>query len=339
MSLRQWLESAWYSGRAPLLLRPLSALYRLALALRALLYRSGILASGHPGVPVIVVGNLTVGGTGKTPLVQWMARQLGLQGWKVGIISRGHGGANARRRGAARLVQPDDDAAEVGDEPLLLARETQVPVAIGVRRLEAAHLLAAQGCQLLLADDGLQHLALERDVEIAVVDGARPFGNGALLPAGPLREPASRLAHVDAVVIHGDPAKVPNPGAAPTFHMRLQAEQMVSLVRGKVMAPQAWQGQRVHAVAGTGNPQRFFATLRELGILPVEHAFPDHHRYQAADLAFGDALEIVMTAKDAVKCAAFATEGMWFLRVAVGFERDDAARLLQWLGGRLARNS
>jgi tetraacyldisaccharide 4'-kinase len=338
MSLRQWLESAWYSGRAPLLLLPLSAVYRLVLGLRALLYRSGMLASGHPGIPVIVVGNLTVGGTGKTPLVQWMAQQLHTQGWQVGILSRGHGGDHARRRGAARLVRPEDDAVEVGDEPLLLARGTQLPVAIGVKRLEAARLLAAQGCQVLVADDGLQHLALERDVEIAVLDGARPFGNGALLPAGPLREPASRLADVDAVVIHGNAAPA-IPGAVPAFCMRLHAEQMVGLVKGNVSAPQAWQGRRVHAVAGIGNPQRFFATLRELGIQPIEHAFADHHRYQPADLAFGDALEIVMTAKDAVKCAAFATEGMWYLHVAVQFERDDAARLLQWLGGHLARKS
>jgi len=339
MSLRQWLESAWYSERAPLLLRPLSSLYGLLLALRSALYRSGILASGHPGIPVIIVGNLTVGGTGKTPLVQWLAQQLGLQGWQVGIISRGHGGANARRRDAARLVLPDDDAAEVGDEPLLLARETRVPVAIGVRRVQAARLLAAQGCQVLVADDGLQHLALKRDIEIAVVDGKRPFGNGSLLPAGPLREPASRLADVDAVVVHGDSIPVSNPGAVPAFHMRLDAEQLVGLVQGNVSEPKAWQGRRVHAVAGIGNPQRFFATLRGLGMQPVEHVFPDHHRYRPADLAFGDALEIVMTAKDAVKCATFATGGMWYLRVAVRFERDDATRLLLWLGGRLARKS
>ncbi|HYP80274.1 MAG TPA: tetraacyldisaccharide 4'-kinase [Steroidobacteraceae bacterium] len=338
MNLRRWLESAWYSGRAPLLLRPLSALYGLALLLRSALYRSGVLPSGHPGVPVIVVGNLTVGGTGKTPLVLWLARQLQLQGRQVGIISRGYGGAHAGRRGAARLVRPDDEAAEVGDEPLLLARATRSPVAIGVRRLDAARLLAAQGCQVLVADDGLQHLALKRDIGIAVIDAARPFGNGSLLPAGPLREPASRLADIDAVVVHGDAAALP-PGDQPRFRMHLQAEQLVALALGDVTDPRGWQGRRVHAVAGIGNPQRFFAALRKLGMEPIEHPFPDHHRYQAADLAFGDALDIVMTAKDAVKCAAFAAQGMWYLEVAVRFERDDAERLMQWLGGRLARKS
>jgi len=337
MSLQRWLESAWYSPRAPLLLRPLSVLYGLAMTLRGALYHRGLLAAGHPGIPVIVVGNLTVGGNGKTPLVLWLAQQLGAQGWRVGIISRGHGGGNARRHGAARLVQQGEDSAEVGDEPLLLACEAGVPVAIGVRRLEAARLLAAAGCQVAIADDGLQHLALERDVEIAVVDGARRFGNGALLPAGPLREPVARLGKVDAVVIQGESADLLQLPVMRPFHMRLEAEQFIRLSAGTATSPQDWRGRRVHAVAGIGNPRRFFATLRGLGMSPIEHEFPDHHRFRAADLAFGDQLPIVMTAKDAVKCAAFATDRMWYLRVTVQFERDDAARLLQWLGGRLAR--
>jgi tetraacyldisaccharide 4'-kinase len=336
MSLRRWLESAWYSRRAPLLLRPLAVVYGLAMALRAALYRRGVFASGHPGIPVIVVGNLTVGGTGKTPLVLWLAQQLGAQGWRVGIISRGHGGGNARRRAAARLVQQGDDSAEVGDEPLLLSRESGVPVAIGVRRLEAARLLVTAGCQVVIADDGLQHLALGRDVEIAVVDGARRFGNGALLPAGPLRESAARLGKVDAVVVQGESTGPLPVAAMRPFHMRLQPEQFISLSAGTATPPQDWRGRRVHAVAGLGNPRRFFEALRGLGMNPIEHEFPDHHRFRAADLAFGDQLPIVMTAKDAVKCAAFATDRMWCLRVTVQFERDDAARLLQWLGGRLA---
>lgn len=334
MSLRGWLESRWYSGRVPLLLRPLSLLYRGLLTVRRAAYRIGILSRGHPGVPVIVVGNVTTGGTGKTPLVLWLAAQLAGNGWRVGVVSRGHGGNHAARAGRARLVSGHDDPAEAGDEALLLAIEAGCPVAIGVDRLEAARLLAAQGCRLIIADDGLQHLALRRDVEIAVVDGARLLGNGALLPAGPLREPPGRLREVDAIVVNGPCNDLPE--ARRLFAMRLRPVEMVSLADGRTIPLAQWNGREVHAVAGIGNPGRFFATLRELGIRPLEHAFADHHPFRPADLAFGDDREIVMTGKDAVKCRAFGTRRMWYLRVATSFESDDAARLMQWLEARLA---
>jgi tetraacyldisaccharide 4'-kinase len=199
----------------------------------------------------------------------------------------------------------------------------------------AARQLVDLGCQVIVADDGLQHLALRRDVELVVIDGTRLFGNGALLPAGPLRERPGRLARVDALIINGSPhADLPPAGEIRT-HMRLQPEQFLRLTDGAAAAVGQWRDQPVHAVAGIGNPARFFATLRELGLRPVEHAFADHHAFTRSDLAFDDALPIVMTEKDAVKCAAFATDRMWSLRVTAQFEHDDAARLLDLLQTRL----
>ncbi len=216
----------------------------------------------------------------------------------------------ARRQRRPRLVA-DDDAEAVGDEALLLARRAQCPVCVCVDRVAAARHLARLGCQVIVADDGLQHLALRRDVEIVVIDGTRMFGNGALLPAGPLREPVRRLACVDAIVFNG-PAHLGLPASGQIrSQMHLRPEQFVHLVDEAAAALESWQGRRVHAVAGIGNPARFFATLRELGLKPLEHAFADHHAYLPEDLAFDDALPIVMTEKDAVKCAAFATDRMW----------------------------
>lgn len=330
--LRQWLESVWYRPRPPLLLRPLALLFGALVALRRWCYRVGLLRSGSAGVPVIVVGNISAGGTGKTPLVLWLVNELQLLGWRAGIVSRGYGAAHAPREPV--LVSADADPHKVGDEALLLARRADCPVCVCTHRLAAARHLARLGCQVIVADDGLQHLALQRDLQIAVVDGVRLFGNGALLPAGPLREPVSRLGQMDAVIFNGgEPlhdAHVEN-----TATMRLQPEQLLRLMDGLPASPAGWRGQAVHAVAGIGHPARFFATLRALGLAPVEHVFADHHAFKAADLAFDDALPIVMTEKDAVKCAAFATDRMWCLKVTVQFEHADAVRLINLLRTRL----
>jgi tetraacyldisaccharide 4'-kinase len=280
-------------------------------------------------VPVIVVGNISVGGTGKTPLVLWLVQQLQVDGLRVGVVARGHGARHLHR--APRLVSASDSADEVGDETLLLARRVECPVCVGVDRLAAARALVAEGCQVIVADDGLQHYALRRDLEIAVVDGARGLGNGALLPAGPLREAARRLSEVDLVVINGELARPLPPGLAvgeKCLSMSLQPRQFVRLETGEGASAPAWRGRSVHAVAGIGNPARFFATLRSIGLDPVEHAFADHHRFRPADLAFDDERDIVMTEKDAVKCTAFASERMWYLSAAIHFETDGAARLL-----------
>ncbi|MBX3666480.1 MAG: tetraacyldisaccharide 4'-kinase [Burkholderiales bacterium] len=293
------------------LLLPLAALFTAVAATRRLFWKTGLLRSRHPGVPVIVIGNITAGGTGKTPLVLWLAQFLRERGWHPGIISRGYGAA----RSDPRPVPADGSAADYGDEPCLMAQRAACPVWVGADRAATAEAMrrAHPGVDVILSDDGLQHYRLARDVEIAVIDGARGLGNGWPLPAGPLREPPSRLAGVDAVVINGDNATGAFPQALP---MRLQGGRFRNLrLPQQVVTAAHFRGTPVHAVAGIGNPQRFFGHLRGLGLECHEHAFPDHHPYRAADLAFGDDAPVVMTEKDAVKCAAFATDNYWALIV------------------------
>jgi tetraacyldisaccharide 4'-kinase len=327
-AIRHWLEQGWYGGRQPWL-APLAMLFAAVTGLRRLAYRSGMFASRHPGVPMVVVGNLTVGGTGKTPLVIWLAEQLRQRGVRVGVVLRGHGGSAP----GPLLVTADSDPLEAGDEAVLIARRVGCPVAIARRRVAAADLLVARGCEILLSDDGLQHLALRRDLEIVVVDGTRGFGNGALLPQGPLREMPARLRSVAAVVINGADATGLGAGLDSPVSMAIRADEL-RRVSDDVLLPLAGlRNADVHAVAATGNPARFFALLRELGSRPAEHAFADHYAFRRTDLAFGDLLPIVMTEKDAVKCRAFATDRMQYIRVSAGFTDQDAARLLQLLQG------
>ena len=328
--LRSALEARWYGAVPPRILQPLSLLFGWIIAARRWAYRRGLFSSSHPGVPVIVVGNISVGGTGKTPLVLWLVQQLQAEGLRAGVVSRGHGARHVQR--SPRLVTASDSAYEVGDESLLLARRAECPVCVGVDRAAAARALVAEGCQVIVADDGLQHYALRRDLEIAVVDATRGIGNGALLPAGPLREAPRRLAEVDAVVLNGELSR-PLPravAATEKFHSAtLQPRQFVRLNTGEAASLPAWRGRAVHAVAGIGNPGRFFATLRSLGLVPQEHAFADHHRFRPSDLAFGDDRDIVMTEKDAVKCAAFASDRMWYLSAAIHFEKNGATHLME----------
>lgn len=306
------LQHHWYRlSPLHLLLYPLSLVFRALASLRRLLYHSGILASIRLPVPVVVVGNISVGGTGKTPLALWLAQQLIDNGWHPGIVSRGYTKA-AGKKSVPREVRIDDDAGAVGDEPLLMAQRALCPVWVGRDRPAAALSLlrAHPECDIILSDDGLQHYRLQRDAEIAVVDGARRFGNGLLLPAGPLREPTSRLRIVDAIVINGGQAN----GAE--FAMSLQGALFYNLLNpALIVSANEFVGQHLHAIAGIGHPRRFFAHLEHLGLKAQEHAFPDHHHYSGNDIAFDDADAVLMTEKDAVKCAAFATEKCWVLRV------------------------
>ncbi|HEX2824798.1 MAG TPA: tetraacyldisaccharide 4'-kinase [Burkholderiales bacterium] len=282
-------------------LYPVSLVFGAVAALRRALYANGILRSQRVGAPVVVVGNIYVGGTGKTPLVLWLARFLAAHGRRPGIVSRGYGGS----AGHPSEVRSDADPARVGDEPLLLARRSGCPVWTGRDRVAAARaLLAAHpACDVVISDDGLQHYRLAREVEIAVIDGARRLGNGLLLPAGPLREPASRLETVDAVVVNGESMKL----VGSRFHNLRDPQRTASA--------EDFRGKRVVAVAGIGHPPRFFAHLKRLGIEFEPRAFPDHHAYKPLDIAFEGADAVVMTEKDAVKCAAFASDKHWMLPV------------------------
>jgi tetraacyldisaccharide 4'-kinase len=261
---------------------------------------------------------LTVGGTGKTPLVCWLAEQLTQLGHRPGIVTRGYRGS-AR---APRLVLPTDTPDSVGDEAVLLARRSRVPVATGRNRPAAAQLLINAGCDLIVSDDGLQHYALQRDCEIVVIDGDRQFGNERLLPAGPLRETPARLVHADAVVVNG--GEDPLDGA---LRMRLLATSALAMKYGTAKPLREFSGAPVHAIAAIGNPQRFFAMLRAIGISVIEHPLPDHAKLRIDDISFADDLAVLMTEKDAVKCRDIAGPHHWCVPVSVAFAPGDAEKL------------
>ncbi len=315
----RWLENHWYrTTKLHLILVPVSLFFRALVALRHAMYQNGMLASEQLLLPVVVVGNITVGGTGKTPLTLALAQKFIERGMHPLIISRGYtqniqtAHFSKKRNSPPQQVNTNSDAQLSGDEPLLMARRNLCPVWVGKDRATTAH-AAMQNhpeCDVILCDDGLQHYRLRRDVEIAVVDGARRFGNGWLLPAGPLREPVSRLKTVDAVVINGgetDSGQFVMSLSGEVFHNLLNPHQSVSADHFK--------HSKTHAVAGIGHPQRYFKHLQKLGIAFTPHDFPDHHPYCAADLEFADCDAILMTEKDAVKCAAFADARFWVLRV------------------------
>ncbi len=344
---QQWLAGVYQGRWWTWLLLPAAWLFRALTTLRRyyLLRRR---SEPRPRVPIVVVGNITLGGTGKTPLLIALTQKLKSEGWRPGIISRGYGG---RASNYPLQVTATSDSNEAGDEPVLIAMETGCPVVVGPDRLAAAQFLLAQtDCDVILSDDGLQHYRLPRDLEIVVIDAARGLGNGQCVPAGPLREPPSRLKAVQWVVVNGQAESV-----LPAEVAALASEQVVSMV----LQPHGWQqvsatgqagspisthslpqmppmGGEVHAVAGIGNPQRFFQTLTQLGLRVKAHSFSDHFPYTEQDLDFGDDLPVVMTAKDAVKCRRFARPGWWYLSVtaqlADGFYGDLITRLQQLAG-------
>ncbi len=317
--LHEWMLETWYgTTRRGAWLLPLSWLFAGAAWLRRRLYGAGLLRSYRAGRPVVVVGNVTVGGTGKTPLVIWLVEQLRERGLRPGVVSRGYSGNAA----APRRVGPGDAPAEVGDEPLLIARRTGAPVAVGADRPAAVRLLE-RDCDVVISDDGLQHYGMERDAEIIVVDGLRGLGNGWRLPAGPLREPASRLAEATAVVVNGEGYE--RPGA---LRMQINPQRFIGVGSGESLAAQALLGREAHAVAAIGNPGRFFQTLRDLGIVVRAHPLPDHAVPTPAQISFDDGLPVLMTEKDAVKCAGFAGPAHWYLEVGASFEPAEAARLI-----------
>jgi tetraacyldisaccharide 4'-kinase len=333
--VQQRLERLWYGDSAgAALLAPLAWVYAALSGARRGAYRAGLLRPRLLARPVVVVGNLTVGGTGKTPLTIWLARELGVEKLKVGIVSRGYG----RAGGGARYVHPDSDWRDVGDEPVILARRSGCPTMVARDRVAAARTLIARGAEVILADDGLQHLRLQRDCAIVVIDGSRGFGNGRLLPAGPLREPVGELRRADLVVVNGEARHASLTGALPAgaLTMRLEAQPAVRLDgRGLPCELAAFRGRRVHAVAGIGNPERFFRELEGQGIEVIAHPFPDHHPFTERELAFGDELPVLMTEKDAVKCTPFASARLWCVPVSAVFSEGDARALRARVFGKL----
>ncbi len=334
--LAGWLQRIWFSQRRlapalwlllPLLL-PLSWLFAFLAALKR-----GNTTPERLSVPVIVVGNITVGGAGKTPLTICLARQLRQRGWRPGIVSRGYGGNNTAPRAVGETSLP----AEVGDEPILLARRSASPVWVGRNRAAAGRALLAAHPEVdvILCDDGLQHYRLARDVELAVFDG-RGAGNGWRLPLGPLREPLRRLATVDAVICNGQrESRIPE-GVA-QFEMRLLPGDFYRLGdANKSSRAGDFSGKKLHALAGIGDPGRFFRTLEGLGLIFAPHPFPDHHAYTAADLAFAQDGILLMTEKDAVKCVGLTAGETWVLPVEAELSPALIDLILEKLRGRQA---
>ncbi len=328
MPFADGLLDAWYAGHPALaLLRPLEALYRRVVTRKRARFLSGESASYRAPVPVIVVGNITVGGTGKTPMILWLIEHCRQQGLKVGVVSRGYG---AKPPQLPWRVQADQPAEQAGDEPLLIVQRTGVPLMIDPDRSRAVQaLLASEPLDLILCDDGMQHYRLARDLELVLVDAARGLGNGRCLPAGPLREPAERLQDADAVLFNGASAD-----RADGFGFCLQPSALVNVRSGERRTLDHFPpGQRLHAVAGIGNPQRFFNTLEALDWRAIPHAFADHAEYSVQALNFTPSLPLVMTEKDAVKCRAFAADDWWYLAV----EAQPTPAFSTWFDNQLQR--
>ena len=326
MGWAERLVNAWYQGHPALfLLRPLEWLYRAVVQRKRQRFLAGRSPSYRAPVPVIVVGNITVGGTGKTPLILYLIEHCRARGLRVGVVSRGYG---ARPPSLPWRVTAEQSADEAGDEPLLLVQRSGVALMIDPDRARAVQaLLSAEPLDLILCDDGLQHYRLARDLELVLIDAVRGLGNRRCLPAGPLREPQARLQSVDAVLFNGASAD-----SAEGFGFTLQPTALVNVASGErqpldLFAP----GQAVHAVAGIGNPQRFFRTLEALNWRPIAHAFADHATYSAASLDFSPSLPLLMTEKDAVKCRAFAQPDWWYLAV----DARPSPAFSAWLDGQL----
>jgi len=308
VALRDFLVSAWYRGSRWLwLLRPLELLFRAVTGLRRYLYQCGLLAVYSAPVPVVVVGNISVGGTGKTPVVIALVQNLQQRGIRVGVVSRGYGASGVA---FPCHVAAGSTAVQCGDEPLLIARRTGCPCVVAPKRAQAVRaLLAAAPVDVIISDDGLQHYALARDLEIALIDERRGTGNGYCLPAGPLREPVERLQAVDFVLCRG--------GADPATAVHYIPDCLVNLDSGEQRPPHpAALARNVHAIAGLGQPEQFFASLEALGFEPQAHAFADHHMYSSADFADLQGKPIIMTEKDAVKCSGLAGADAWYLKIS-----------------------
>ncbi|RIZ66114.1 MAG: tetraacyldisaccharide 4'-kinase [Methylococcales bacterium] len=323
-TLARWAQDIWYKD--PFIgvwLMPFGFLFSDIVKFRKFLYRIGLLKTQTLPVSVIVVGNITVGGTGKTPLIIYLANFLKDSGFKPGIISRGYGGG---AESWPQWVDGDSLAKDVGDEALLIAKQTSCPMAVGPIRADAGRFLLEKAeCDVILSDDGLQHYALHRTIEIAVIDGERRFGNGYCLPAGPLREPIERLSSVDLIIVNGDKQE-PN-----EYSMSLVGDIAINLLTGEQKHLVEFKAEACHAIAGIGHPERFFKQLESAGLNTSNKSFPDHYSFQREDIEFSDQKPVLMTEKDAVKCKLFAGQQHWYVPVTACPESLFTEQLLNLL--------
>ena len=319
------LDFYWYSQNpVAWLLLPVSWLFWLIVKLRRFLYENKLLSSSRIDKPVVIIGNITVGGSGKTPLLIALCQLLKEQGFKPGVISRGYG--SETESGGLFQVSKDDSAQRVGDEPLLISQRTACPVVVSRDRPAAArYLLQHNDCDIVLSDDGLQHYRLQRDYEIAVIDARRGFGNGYCIPAGPLRESKSRLDSINLLVTHYAADTVDE---NESVGFKLEFGVAVNIASGETRIIDELRSTSIHAVAGIGDPQRFFNQLRSYGIELIEHPFPDHYQYQAADLFFEETAIIIMTEKDAVKCATLGLDNVWAVPVTAKLSESLKSRFI-----------
>lgn len=338
-SASERVTEAWFSGARWLwLLWPLSIVYALVIWIRRRLYFSGIKSIEESSVPVVVVGNIVAGGAGKSPLVAYLVRHLQELGYAPGVVSRGYG-ADVRADEVVE-VRENSRAKDVGDEPLMLKRQLACPVVVAPRRAQGVQKLAELGCNLVVADDGLQHYAMARDIEICVVDAKRRWGNGRLLPSGPLREPLSRLSEADYIVLNGHADSFQNPVNAPEpVSMTLAPQPLKSLSSDATQTLESMRARQVVAVAGIGNPERFFGLLELKGLDIERLVFEDHHIYQPSDFANIKNKTIIMTEKDAVKCYSYDLEDAWYLPVEARLSDNLAERIVERLiaRGKLTR--
>jgi len=311
--IAKFLNEVWYKDHfVGTWLMPLSFIFTDVAKFRRWLYKKGFKPVEKLPVPVIIVGNITLGGTGKTPLVIYLVQQLKQRGFKPAVISRGYGG---QAETWPLLVTADSDALQVGDEPLLIAQQADCPVAVGPVRADSARLLLAnEACDVIISDDGLQHYALHRDIEIVVIDGIRRFGNNFCLPSGPLREPQERIQEVDFVICNGGEAEENE------ILMQLEGAYAVNMHNRERKSLTEFKTLNCHALAGIGNPQRFFDLLNKSGLDCQVHSFPDHYAYSEKDICYKGAEAILMTEKDAVKCLSFASSQHWYVPVQAKLE-------------------
>lgn len=306
--IKKYLLESWYQIH-PLrwLLSPISTLFRIAITLRQLCYKSKIFGRHSLPVPVIIIGNINIGGAGKTPLVIWLAQKLQKYGFKPGIISRGYGGISKRY---PLLVSKDSDPKDVGDEPVIIARYIDCPIAVSPKRIEASTAVIKHfNCNIIISDDGLQNYSFNRNIEIVVVDAERTFGNKYCLPSGPLREPTSRLRYIDFLVCNGESNNY-------LFNITISANKAINITDTSIQKSMIeFSGQDAHGIAGIGHPKRFFNLLTKFGINIMPHEFNDHYYFQSHDINFNDNRMILMTEKDAVKCQYFASDNMWYIPI------------------------